>query len=170
MSSLNPFGTMTDFYILNPEHEDSDEARRLDQFRISGTDYIRANSLANGKESRTKRSRVWRYGEKLIELKEERELSGNTVAHQHLLHHNIDGDGQPKQSPPTGQSDIDENAFTLVTAARKSEFQRLLVRWLVYCHICLSMVENEYFRELISYLNKGLTESESSTSVVTKEY
>ena len=168
---------MTDFNILNPEHEDFDEARRLDQFKISGTEYIRANSLASGKESRTKRSPVWRYGEKLIRLKDKREvyycyqcerqkrkqplpkLSGNTGAHQHLLHHhNIDGDGQPKQTSPAGQRAIDDNAFTLVTVARKSEFQRLLVRWLVYCHICLSMVENEYFRELISYLNKGLAD------------
>lgn len=84
-------------------------------------------------------------------------LSGNTGADQHLLHHHsIDSDGYLKRDAPPGQRAVDENTFTLVTVAKKSEFQRLLVRSLIYCHICLSMVENEYFRELVSYLSKGL--------------
>lgn len=166
---------MTDFNILNPEHEDFDEAKRLDEFKISGVEYVRSSSLANSKEARTKRSSVWSHGEKLFRRKDRREvyycyqcerqkkkqalpkLSGNTGAHQHLLHHhNIDSDGHLKRDLPPNQYAIDENTFTLVTVAKKSEFQRLLVRWLVYCHICLSIVENEYFRELLSYLNKGL--------------
>jgi hypothetical protein len=68
-------------------------------------------------------------------------LSGNTGANQHLLrHHNIDGNGRPKSYPPIGQHGIDENTFTLVSVAKKSEFQRLLIRWLVYCHIYAIML------------------------------
>jgi hypothetical protein len=76
---------------------------------------------------------------------------------KHLLrYHNIDGEGHLRSSSPVEQRTIGDNAFTLVSVAKKSEFQRLLIRWLVYCHICLAMVENEYFRESITYLNKGL--------------
>lgn len=165
----------SDHNVLNPEHEDFDEAKRLDRFKISGTEYVRSESLASVKDSRTKRSSVWRFGEKLVRITDKKEvyycyqceqqkkkqllpkLSGNTGALQHLLHHhNIDNDGHSKSKPLTDQRVLDENAFTLMSVAKKSEFQRLLIRWLVYCHICLSMVENNYFRELIEYLNKGL--------------
>lgn len=84
-------------------------------------------------------------------------LNGNTCAHQHFLHHHkISGDGTQSSGDLPNKEAATDQAFTLVSVARKSEFQRLLVRWLVYCHICLVMVENQYFRELISYLNKGV--------------
>ena len=175
MALFNTSRAVTDHNILNPEHERFDESECLNRFKISSIEYVRSSSLATGKEARTKNSTVWRYGEKLVRLGDKKEvyycyqcerqkrkqllpkLSGNTGAHQHLLrHHDIDSDGHAKCHPPSGQRAIDENAFTLVSVAKKSEFQRLLVRWLVYCHICLSMVENYYFRELVAYLNKGL--------------
>lgn len=161
--------------ILNPEHEDFDAAKRLDRFKIANVEYVRADSLASLKEPRTRKSSVWLFGEKLLRTTDKKEvyycyncerqkrrqllpkLSGNTGAHQHLLrYHNIDGEGHARSSSPVDQRTIDDNAFTLVSVAKKSEFQRLLIRWLVYCHICLAMVENEYFREFIAYLNKGL--------------
>jgi hypothetical protein len=175
MSFLNMSGAATDLTVLNPEHEDFDEAKRLDRFKICGVEYLRSDSLAGLKESRVKKPSIWRFGEKLLRVRDRKEvyycyqcerqkrkqllpkLSGNTGAHQHLLrHHNIDGDGRPKSHPPAGQHGIDENTFTLVSVAKKSEFQRLLIRWLVYCHICISMVENGYFRDLVAYLNKRL--------------
>lgn len=130
---------MTDFNILNPEHEDLNETKRLDEFKISGVEYVRSSSLANSKEARTKRSSAWSHGEKLFRRKDRREvyycyqcerqkkkqalpkLSGNTGAHQHLLHHhNIDSDGHLKRDLPPNQHAIDENTFTLVTVAKKS--------------------------------------------------
>jgi hypothetical protein len=175
MSFLNMSGAATDLTVLNPEHEDFDEAKRLDRFKICGVEYLRSDSPAGLSESRVKKSSIWRFGEKLIRVRDRKEvyycyqcerqkrkqllpkLSGNTGAHQHLLrHHNIDGDGRPKSHPPAGQPGIDENTFTLVSVAKKSEFQRLLIRWLVYCHICISMVENGCFRDLVAYLNKRL--------------
>ena len=175
MSLFNMSGAATDLNILNPEHEGFDETRRLDRFKICGVEYLRSDSLAGLKESRVKKSSIWRFGEKLLRVRDRKavyycyqcerqkrkrllpKLSGNTGAHQHLLrHHNIDGDGRPKSHPPAGQHSIDQNTFTLVSVAKKSEFQRLLIRWLVYCHICISMVENGYFRDLVAYLNKEL--------------
>lgn len=175
MSSFISINSVTDYNILNPEHEDFDPVKRLDQFKIANVEYVRSDSLASSKEPRTKISSIWRFGEKLIRTSDKKEvyycyscerqkkkqllpkLSGNTGAHQHLLrHHNIDGEGHARTHPPTGQHTISDNAFTLVSVAKKSEFQRLLIRWLVYCHICLTMVENEYFRDFITYLNKGL--------------
>lgn len=175
MSFLNMSGAATDLNVLDPEHENFDEAKRLDRFKICGDEYLRSDSLAGLKESRVKKSSIWRFGEKLLRVRDRKEvyycyqcerqkrkqllpkLSGNTGAHQHLLsHHNIDGDGRIKSHPPAGQHGIDQNTFTLVSVAKKSEFQRLLIRWLVYCHISISMVENEYFRDLVAYLNKGL--------------
>lgn len=175
MASFSFSASGIDTQILNPEHEDFDETKRKDKLNIAGVEYIRADSLANLKERRPKKSSVWRFGEKIVRVRDKREfyycyrcesqkkkqqlpkLSGNTGAHQHLLHHHkISGDGtQSSSNLPNKEADNDQ-AFTLVSVARKSEFQRLLVRWLVYCHICLVMVENQYFRELISYLNKGV--------------
>lgn len=175
MSSLNMSRTSTDHNILNPEHEDFDAAKRLDRFKIANIEYVRSDSLASLKEPRMRKSSIWQFGEKLLRTTDKMEvyhcyncerqkrrqmlpkLSGNTGAHQHLLrYHNIDGEGHPRSSSPVEQRTIGDNAFTLVLVAKKSEFQRLLIRWLVYCHICLAMVENEYFREFITYLNKGL--------------
>jgi hypothetical protein len=147
---FNTFGTVTEINIFNPEHGEFDESKCLDRFNISGVEYVRSSSLATSKEARTKKSSVWWYREKLLRLKNKRErhycyqcerqkkkqllpkLSGNTGAHQHLLrHHDIDSDRHLKCHPPSGQRAIDENAFTLVSVAKKSEFQRPLIRWLV---------------------------------------
>lgn len=44
--------------ILNPEHEDFDETKRKDELNIAGVEYVRADSLANLKERRPKKSSV----------------------------------------------------------------------------------------------------------------
>jgi hypothetical protein len=43
-----------------------------------------------------------------------------------------------------------------VSVAKKPEFQYLLIGWLVYYHIYISIVENGYFRDLVTCVNKGL--------------
>lgn len=145
MSSFSPIKSVTDDTILNPEHEDFDPVRRIDQFKIANVEYVRSESLAGLKEPRTRISSIWRFDEKLICTTDEKEvyycyscerqkkkqllpkLSGNTGAHQHLLRqHNINGEGHARTHAPTGQHTISDNAFILVSVAKKSEFQRLL--------------------------------------------
>lgn len=147
MSFFKMASTPTEFNILNPEHKDFDLSKRLDQFKILGSEYVRSNSLASPKKSQPKRLSIWRFGEKLLCLKDKKEvyycyqcelqkkkqlllvLSGNTGAHQHLLHHHkIDGEGHPKSQSSPGQQLTDNNTFTLVSVRKESEFQRLLVR------------------------------------------
>ncbi|QLI70690.1 uncharacterized protein G6M90_00g079080 [Metarhizium brunneum] len=36
------------------------------------------------------------------------------------------------------------------------KFKELLIRWIVYCHIAFFQLENQYFRELLFFLNRGL--------------
>jgi hypothetical protein len=64
MSSLYPINSVTDYNILDPEHEDFDAVRRLDQFKIANVEYVRSDSLASLKEPRAEVSSIWRFGEK----------------------------------------------------------------------------------------------------------
>jgi hypothetical protein len=44
----------------------------------------------------------------------------------------------------------------LVTNKSLQRFKYLLVRCIVHCHISFRMLENQYFRDLISFINSGL--------------
>jgi len=49
MAFFNAFGAVTDPIILNPGHEEFEESKCLDRFKISGVEYVRSSSLATGK-------------------------------------------------------------------------------------------------------------------------
>lgn len=66
MSWFNMSRAITDYNILNPEHENFDAAKRLDRFKIANIEYIRSDSLASLKEPPTRRSTIWQFGGKLL--------------------------------------------------------------------------------------------------------
>lgn len=74
MSFLNMPGAATDPNVLNPEHEDFDGAKHLDRFKICGLEYLRPDSLAGLKGSRVKKSSIWRFGEKLLRVRDRKEV------------------------------------------------------------------------------------------------
>jgi hypothetical protein len=74
MSFLNMSGAAADLTVLNPEYEDFDKAQRLDRFKICGVKYLRSDSLAGLKESRVKKSSIWRFGKKLLRVRDRKEV------------------------------------------------------------------------------------------------
>ena len=151
----------------------------LDKFKIDGKEYQRLNKIQTqviAKKRREKRSLAWRLGEKLLRVVDgravyycylcEREkrpqelyvINGNTPALDHLREvHKLDKDGNKIQPvPPPDQLKITTRIHTAVSTYNYEEFKRLLVRWIVYCSIAFQMLENDYFRQLLCFVNEGL--------------
>ena len=84
-------------------------------------------------------------------------FNGTSGAADHLRRkHKVDIDTS-ESIEPTAEPLRDSAArLELTTVKRANIFVKLLIRWLVYCHIALAMLENQYFRDLITYCNKSL--------------
>jgi hypothetical protein len=60
----------------------------------------------------------------------------------------------PPQSIAQQIANIDYKA--LITSVQADRFRYLLIRWIVYIHIALSIVEHQTFRQLILYICPAL--------------
>jgi hypothetical protein len=152
----------------NPFYKPETDVKR---FKIAGKEYLRKSELAASQKRRTPTSKCWRYGEPLIRLKDKVEvyycydceranqtqqlpvLNGTAGGRQHMK-------GAHSRDPDTGLIDEPRKRpaaiFTLVERSDFDLFKTLLLRWFVFCQMALFMLENMYFRELVTYLNKGL--------------
>lgn len=151
----------------------------VDRFKLKGKEYHRHCKVQwqidTAKRKREPRSIWYRFGEKLLRLSDnkvvyycyvcERKkrqqdlpvMNGTGPALDHLREeHQIDKHGNKiKVTVPAGQATL-EQTNTLVTTYDFEEFKRLLLRWMVYCFIAFRMIENDYFRALLNWLNKGV--------------
>jgi len=156
----------------------------LDGFKLKGVQYHRCCKIVSqviGKRKREPRSIAYKdskFGEKLLRLHDAREvyycyicerkkkvqelplLAGTRGALDHLLDkHQIDQQGNSVALiVEASQQQLPEHGsiFTAVTTYDYAEFRRLLVRWIVYCFVAFRMLENDYFRELMQFLNAGV--------------
>ena len=144
-----------------------------DRFFIKGTEYCRRSTIQTAKtKERAKPSDCWKYGESIIEVSTRKEryycwacevkgrdqhlpiLNGTRGGLDHMAQfHNMDANSLPIKK----ESDQSTIKFGELTSKRDfGAFKRLFLQWLIYCHIAIAMIENHYFRELVTYLNKGL--------------
>jgi len=149
--------------------------KELDTFKIKGIEYRRCSTLQTSvKKKRMGGSLAWRCGEQLLRVRDNRTVyycwlcerqhkpqqlqivNGNTPVLDYLRdEHKLDKEGNSIATPvPTGQLQMSVN--TMVHIYSYKRFQELVVRWMVYCFIAFCMVENQYFRELVSFMNAGL--------------
>lgn len=168
---------------LNPLAKDQKE---FSEFTYLGKQYIRCQALTKGpKHTKQRESKIWRWGEDIQlrddtsskparyffcylceKQKRKQELlvvgTGRGPAMNHLVEdHNMDRETGAIRLITTGSSSqptIEEfNELRRLDFARGFEqFKQLLIRWLVCCHIAFFQLENQYFRELLSYLNSKL--------------
>lgn len=177
MSLLNQWpitSGVTDKVTLGPLNAGYEKSSLPDRITIRGTRYTRWLAVANVKDIRKRKSTIWASGEQLVKEKDgvshyfcyhceaegrKQELfvvNGNTGPLHHLLRdHGIDKDGNKVHRP--ANKGVVSTMVSLVTNKSLDRFKRLLVRWIVYCHVAFRMLENAYFRELVAFMNNGLS-------------
>jgi hypothetical protein len=168
---------VTDTVTLCKDNPAYDMALHLDRFQLEGVEYIRRAVIARkGKRNKDPESGsgVWRFGESLVRQTDSKDvyycwicernkrsqslpvLNGTKGAIDHLRDiHKIDKDGHPLVNK-AGDGQQSLNFSSLVTTYEWSKFKALLVRWIVYCQLAITMLENTYFREVIGFLNEGV--------------
>ena len=158
--------------ILNPRHPSFRKAVAEGVFKVNGAQYIRKKDKARKGDKAKEWSSVWQFGVALVRLDNKKEffyccqcenkqmeqtlpaLNGTTNCRRHIIKtHRI--------NPDTGkvieQATVDPDASNEVVIRKSNNtFKGLLVRWFVCCQIAFFMLENKYFRELVTYMNAAL--------------
>lgn len=152
---------------------------------VHGEKYYKAVDLAGKRKGRKKTSVIWDHGFAIVNVesgtrhyycclcldkKEDPKytplvLAGNSSA---LAHYRSQHD-QPKQSttksgrntvergsPAMGSAMASPGPVEFVFQSTLDKFKLLLIRWMVFCHIAFSQVENNYFRSLLTFLSLSL--------------
>ncbi|KAA8612756.1 Dimer-Tnp-hAT domain-containing protein [Pyrenophora tritici-repentis] len=153
----SPIPTSSPTPILSPTpiqyHESPDE------FVQGGITYVKRAIIAR-KDFRQGTSHIWKYGLQYIRDSDKKEvyychecrvgkskqelfvINGTSRIRNHLEQkHQIDPQSGIKRK---GSKESVE------------KFKELLIRWIVYCHIAFFQLENQYFRELLLFLNPAL--------------
>ena len=158
--------------ILNPQNPRFSKDVAQGVLKVDGVEYIRKKDKARKGDKPKAWSNIWKYTVALIRLDNKKELfyccqcendesnqtlpsaSGTTNARAHLIKAHL-------INPDTGAVvekqlvDLDASNEVVVTKSN-SKFRTLLIRWFVCCQIAFFMLENKYFRELITYMNVAL--------------
>lgn len=156
--------------------------RDVDEFQHGGAWYVRCSHLTQRPASHKKRtSPQWAWGEDikkrggltkdrffwcyLCEKKGWRQelpivSTGNSTALDHLCKkHNMDRrTGELRSARPASQPTYEEYPDRKAIEFRRifKDFKQILIRWIVCCHIAFFQLENEYFRELLFFLEPKL--------------
>jgi hypothetical protein len=89
-------------------------------------------------------------------------INGTSGVRNHLEQkHQIDPQSGIKKRSRTRKSVLEQQRSAAATNTffwkdSIEKFKELLVRWIVYCHIAFFQFENQYFRELLFFLNPAL--------------
>ncbi|KAI1519598.1 Retrotran-gag-2 domain containing protein [Pyrenophora tritici-repentis] len=173
----SPIPTSSPTPILSPTpiqyHESPDE------FVQGGITYVKRAIIAR-KDFRQGTSHIWKYGLQYIRDSDKKEvyychecrvgkskqelfvINGTSRIRNHLEQkHQIDPQSGIKRKGSVRKSIIDQQkdgAASSIFFWKESveKFKELLIRWIVYCHIAFFQLENQYFRELLLFLNPAL--------------
>ena len=155
-------------YRSNPNYL---AAKDLPSFVIGGVLYEKESNRATKKKKPDKEregaSIVWQFGEALIRCNDDKKvfycyqcelkgkeqqmisLHGTSMAARHL---------KTTHTISSKEADIERHQQRIsISTPRYDTFRRLLIRWIVYCHIAFRMLENQYFRNLLSAMDTGLS-------------
>jgi hypothetical protein len=90
-------------------------------------------------------------------------MNGTSSARSHLEEkHNIDPQSGKKKVGSARKSVLDQQVGAAAATHffwkdTVEKFKDLFIRWVVYCHIAFFQLENQYFRELLLFLNPTLS-------------
>jgi hypothetical protein len=125
-------------------------------------------------------SYIWKYGLRYIQESNKKEvyyyyecaagkykqelfiINGTSGVRSHLEQkHQIDPQSGTKRHSSTRKSVLEQQrsaaaASTFFWRDSIEWFKELLVHWIVYCHIAFFQLENQYFQELLFFLNPAL--------------
>ncbi|SMR56166.1 unnamed protein product [Zymoseptoria tritici ST99CH_3D1] len=172
----------SDNVTLCEESPSFDKALHKDTFLVRGVKYTRCAVVVSphSAKGRKGKSPVWKAGEALLCSKDSKKYyycyhcetsgrdqelpmcnNGNTGALNHLFsRHQLDRQtGAPVIAKEPGVKTSFTNGVVYQQLTIKHsllDFKRLIVRWMVYCHIAFRMVENEYFRDLVNFLSSSM--------------
>jgi hypothetical protein len=150
-----------------------------DEFVQDRITYVKHAKIAK-KDRRLGSSHIWKHGLQYIRGNDKKEVyychecavgnckqelfvvNGTSRARSHLEEkYQIDPQSGVKKKGRTRKSILDQqksaataNNFFWKNSVEK--FKELLIRWIVYCHIAFFQLENQYFRELLFFLNPSL--------------
>lgn len=173
LSTLFSSSQSSDQVTLYPRNPQYDPQRCLETFKLYGEQYRRKNTIAVMGKTKKKNSPVWAYGEALVRAGDQKEvyycylceserkpqklpvLCGTKGGIDHMVVHGFDREGNKVEKAPATQRRLTSFA-TMVSTYDYDKFKRLFLRWIVYCQLAFAMLENDYFRELVAFLNIGL--------------
>jgi len=69
------------------------------------------------------------------------------------MKHGIDKDGNPVKKPSKESKDT---ASSFMSSFAFNVWRLIFIKWIVYCHIAFSQIENRYFKEMVRLLNETL--------------
>ncbi|KAF7567796.1 Dimer-Tnp-hAT domain containing protein [Pyrenophora tritici-repentis] len=142
----SPIPTSSPTPILSPTpiqyHESPDE------FVQGGITYVKRAIIAR-KDFRQGTSHIWKYGLQYIRDSDKKEV--------YYCHECRVGKSKQELFVINGTSRIRNHLEQKHQIDPQIEkFKELLIRWIVYCHIAFFQLENQYFRELLLFLNPAL--------------
>ncbi|KJZ68079.1 hypothetical protein HIM_12529 [Hirsutella minnesotensis 3608] len=149
-----------------------------DEFVQDHVTYLRRTKTT--KKAARLGSHVWKYGIHYIRDSDKKEvyychecaigkykqelfvINGTSGVRNHLKQrHQIDPQSGTRKRVATRASVLEQQKSAAATSTffwkdTVDKFKELLIRWVVYCHIAFFQLENQYFRELLFFLNPAL--------------
>ena len=158
--------------ILNPKNELFQKDKAPTVIKVNNVDYLRSKCLASNRKAT---STVWRFGEKVVrrsdknaffycyeceDRNKEQQLVpvvGTSNVHHHLrATHRRDADTGEIIGGLEAQKKDSDLVKSFISEHSLSNFKALLIRWFVVCQLAFSMLENDVFRDLITFLSAAL--------------
>jgi len=148
---------------------------------IHSQKYYKAEDMASKRKRKKKTSYIWNNGFEIIHAEKGTKhyycqlcldegddlqykplaINGTSSILSHFRSkHNLDRLGNPVEKPSSVSSRA-SSASCSPTPVFQFSFERfklLLVHWIVFCHVAFLQVENEFFRDLLNFLNQSLCE------------
>ena len=157
----------------------SSESAEPEIIVIKGEEYYRKDALAQKGKGKRKASQIWEEdkGFEIVNVKTGKKhyycricldqlkdpsykplvVDGNSSVHTHFLRiHKINKEGMPIREESISTRTSSPALPELVTRFVFDKFKIALIRWVVFCHIAFSQIENRYFQALIFTLSAAL--------------
>ena len=159
----------------NPRY---DKAKDTDTLLVAGVSYTKWLSIASIRKkdpkARKDSSDIWNHGIAVVRASEKQRLyycyhcecqdktqqwytlDGTSTVKKHLSKgHDISAGSDEGSEKDLPQPEANQKVFDKVSTGRYDAFKTVIVRWIVYCNFAFKMLENQYFRDVISLLHKG---------------
>lgn len=164
------------------ESERSRSAGETTPIIVHGEKYYKAKDVAGKKRSKKKTSHIWDHGFEIVHAEngtrhyycricvdEKRDISytplvlnGTSSIHAHYRSkHDINSSGnlnslERASSVTSAGATASPGPVEIIFQQTLERFKLLLIKWMVLCHIAFMQLENNYFRDLLNFLNPSM--------------